>query len=50
MKKSLLWSGVLLLIACTTKAPQYPWANLTFPDAQAAAGEKLIMLDFYTEW
>ena len=50
MKKLIIGTGLLFLIACGAKSPQFPWTSLSLQEAQQVAGDKLIMLDFYTEW
>ncbi|MFC1547619.1 hypothetical protein ACFL5M_03715 [Candidatus Neomarinimicrobiota bacterium] len=39
---------VLFLFACSTQ-PSFPWKDVSFAQAQAQAGERMIMLDFYTD-
>lgn len=50
MRKLIIGTGVLLILACTGKSPEFPWTKLSFDVVQQTAGDKLIMLDFYTEW
>lgn len=49
MKKYLTLPLFLLFLACGNRGIDYPWANISYENALANAGEKLIMLDFYTE-
>ena len=49
MKKYGVLLSALLLMACSNKA-NYPWFLGSFDDAKSAAGDKLIMLDFYAVW
>jgi thiol:disulfide interchange protein len=49
MKKHGMLLFALLFMACSNKA-NYPWFLGSFDDAKSAAGEKLIMLDFYAAW
>lgn len=44
-----LFTATLLLLACSNVQPEYSWANISFAKAQKTAGDKLIMLDFFTE-
>jgi len=49
MRKLIIGTGVFLILACTGKSPEFPWANVSFAVVQQTAGDKLIMLDFYTD-
>lgn len=39
---------VLFILGCSTQ-PSFPWKDGSFAQAQARAGKKMIMLDFYTD-
>lgn len=39
---------ILFVIGCGTQ-PSFPWNDVSFAEAQAKAGERMIMLDFYTD-
>lgn len=39
---------ILFILGCSTQ-PSFPWKDVSFAQAQARAGEKMIMLDFYTD-
>jgi hypothetical protein len=39
---------ILFVFGCSTQ-PTFPWKDVSFAQAQAKAGEKMIMLDFYTD-
>jgi hypothetical protein len=40
--------AILFLFGCSTQ-PSFPWNDVSFAKAQARAGERMIMLDFYTD-
>ena len=39
---------VLIIFGCSTQY-SFPWKDVSFAEAQAQAGERMIMLDFYTD-
>jgi hypothetical protein len=40
--------SLLIIFACSTQH-SFPWKDVSFAKAQAQAGEKMVMLDFYTD-
>ncbi len=48
MKKLLVISAIILqLIGCSKV--EYPWFNGTFDEVLKSAGDKIILIDFYTD-
>jgi hypothetical protein len=39
---------IFLICSCSTQS-SFPWSDVAYTEAQARAGDKMIMLDFYTD-
>ncbi len=50
MKRTLSIFALLAVIWGCGAPQDISWHQGTFAEAQATAGEKMIMLDFYTDW
>jgi hypothetical protein len=51
MNKTLLFISLgLLLTGCRSGAKDFPWQTGDFQEVLGRAGEKLVMLEFYTDW
>ncbi len=50
MKRTISIFALLAVIGGCGSPQNISWFQGTFSEAQATAGEKMIMLDFYTDW
>lgn len=50
MKK--FFSGIIMLfiVACQPGSQEFPWLKDSFNDVLNKAGDKLVLVQFYTDW
>ncbi len=49
MKKSTI-AFLLLFTACQTGTKEFPWSQAPFDEALAQAGNRLVLVEFFTDW
>ncbi len=50
MNKILLSTILLVLFACQSIPEEFPWSDKSYEDLISEAGEKLLLIEFYTDW
>ena len=50
MKSFTFVLGVFLLSTLVGQQEQYPWSKLNYQEALLKSSDKIMMLDFYTDW
>lgn len=49
MRRYFLVPMILLLLGCIERNSEYPWVNKSFVGALELAGDRLVMIDFFTD-
>ncbi len=50
MKKSFSIAIILLVIACQSGPIEFPWSQNSYTEVLNKAGNKLVLIEFYTDW
>lgn len=50
MKAILLFFGMLFLGACQSGPATFPWSEKPYSDVLSKAGDKIVLVNYYTDW
>ncbi|NOZ03510.1 MAG: hypothetical protein GXO92_02755 [FCB group bacterium] len=50
MKSAMLFIGLLFAWSCQSGPSTFPWSEKPYSDVLSQAGDKIVLVNYYTDW